>query len=156
MSKSLHMDDAKEKSARKNAENTRGRPFEQGNPGRPKGSRNRATRAIEQLLEGEAEVLTRKAIELAMAGDVTALRLCLERISPPRRGRLVHIDLPVINAPTDALAAIGSIVAAVGKGEIDVHEATALAGIVDLQRRAIETVDLDVRLKALEGLLEGR
>ena len=49
---------------------------------RPKGARNRATLAAETLLDGEAEALTRKAVELALAGDTTALRLCLERVLP--------------------------------------------------------------------------
>ena len=44
--------------ARNNAVNTRGRPFAAGNPGRPKGARNKATLAVEQLLDGEAEALT--------------------------------------------------------------------------------------------------
>jgi hypothetical protein len=57
---------------RKYVTKTRGRPFAPGNPGRPKGSRNKATLAAEALLDGEAEALTRKAIELALAGDVTA------------------------------------------------------------------------------------
>src|SRR5215204_4346329 len=59
--------------------------FKPGNPGRPKGARHKTTLAIEALLDGEAEALTRKAIELAKAGDLVALRLCLDRIC--RRGR---------------------------------------------------------------------
>jgi hypothetical protein len=43
--------------------------------GRAAGSRNRTTLAIEALLEGEGEALTRKAIDLARAGDMQALRL---------------------------------------------------------------------------------
>ena len=80
-----------------------GRPFpagQSGNPmGKPLGTRNRATRAAETLLDGEAEALTRKAVEMALAGDTTALRLCLDRILPPRKGRPVTLDLPVV---TDA------------------------------------------------------
>ena len=61
-----------------------------GNPaGKPKGARHRATLAAEALLDGEAEELTRKAVELALAGDVIALRLCLDRILSPRRERPV-------------------------------------------------------------------
>ena len=60
----------------------RGRPFEKGrsgNPaGRPRGNRNRSTLAAQLLLQGEAEALTRKAVELALSGDPTALRLCIE------------------------------------------------------------------------------
>jgi Family of unknown function (DUF5681) len=61
-------------------------PFEPGQSGNPagkaKGTRNKVTLAIEALLDGEAEALTRKAIELAKAGDMAALRLCLDRIVP--------------------------------------------------------------------------
>jgi hypothetical protein len=46
------------------------------------------------LLEGEAKALTRKAIELGLAGDTTALRLCLERLVPPRKDRPISLDLP--------------------------------------------------------------
>ena len=42
--------------------------FKKGNPGRRPGSRNKATVAVEALLDGEAEKLTRKAIEMALAG----------------------------------------------------------------------------------------
>ncbi|WP_373867386.1 DUF5681 domain-containing protein, partial [Microvirga aerophila] len=78
------------KSPRKNAGNTRkkvpeGRRFQPGNSGRPQGSRNRATLAMEALLDGEAEALTRKAIEMAKEGDATAMRLVLDRLLPPRR-----------------------------------------------------------------------
>jgi hypothetical protein len=48
--------------------------------------------AAEALLDGEAEALTRKAVELALAGDTVALRLCLERLLPPRRSRRVTFD----------------------------------------------------------------
>jgi hypothetical protein len=57
------------------------KPGQSGNPeGRPKGARNRATLAAERLLDGEADTLTRKAIQLAQQGDTTALRLCIDRI----------------------------------------------------------------------------
>ncbi len=76
----------------------RGRPFPKGrsgNPqGRPPGARNAATVIAEQLLDGEAEALTRKAIDKAEEGDMTALRLCLDRVVPPRRERPVLFPLP--------------------------------------------------------------
>ena len=59
--------------------------FARGNPGKPKGARHKATQAALMLLDGEAEALTRQAVELALAGDTTALRLCLERIWDCRR-----------------------------------------------------------------------
>ncbi len=80
----------------------RGRPFEKGRSGYPggrrAGSRNKKTLAAMALLEGEAEGLTRKAVELAMRGDPAALRLCLERILPPCRERAVKFAVPPIES----------------------------------------------------------
>src|SRR5580700_2465634 len=45
--------------------------------GRPKGSRNRATLALEAVLEGSAEELTHMLIAKALAGDGVALRFCV-------------------------------------------------------------------------------
>ena len=70
---------------RNNAGRTRGRPFAPGNPGKPKGARHKATLAVDALLDGEADAITRKAIEMAKAGDSIALRLCLDRIAPSAR-----------------------------------------------------------------------
>jgi hypothetical protein len=127
------------------AENTtgmqRGRPFkpgQSGNPsGRPKGARNRSTVAAEALLGGEAEALTRKAIELALAGDTTALRLCMERLVPPRKDRTICLDLPAIGSADDANAAMGAVLAAVAAGSITPSEATAVAALIDAARAAL-------------------
>jgi hypothetical protein len=79
------------------------RPGESGNPaGKRPGTRNRATLAAEALLDGEAETLTRKAIQLAKQGDTVALRLCLDRLVPPRRERPVQFRPPALRSPSDA------------------------------------------------------
>ena len=70
------------------------------------GARHKATVAAEALLDGEAEALTRKAVEMALAGDGAALRLCLDRIIPPRRERPVRFNMPVMQSPGDAVAAM--------------------------------------------------
>ena len=83
--------------------------------GRPLGSKHKATLAIEALLEGEAEKLTRKAVELALEGDTTALRLCLERLAPPAKSRRVSIDLPKLEVPQDLIAALSKVIEAMGR-----------------------------------------
>ena len=75
-----------------NGRNTDGK-FSDGNAGRPKGSRNKATIAIDSLLEGQAEALTQTAISKALDGDSIALRLCMDRIAPPMKDKPVVFPL---------------------------------------------------------------
>jgi hypothetical protein len=139
---------------RNNAAKTRGRPFQPGNPGRPTGARHKATLAAEMLLDGEAAALTRKAVDMALDGDTTALRLCLERICPPRRDRPVRFDLPPLVTAADAPRAMAAIAAAVAAGDLTAGEAADLAGLVERFVKAIEASELAQRLSAIEKQLE--
>src|SRR3954452_2997748 len=81
------------------------------NPGRPAGARNRATLAALALLEGEAEALTRRCVELALAGDTTALRLCLERLLPNGRAVRMHLPMRTLAALDAAAEAVSDALA---------------------------------------------
>jgi hypothetical protein len=98
----------------------------------------------------EAEGLTRKAIELALAGDLTALRICLDRICPPRRDRPVAVDLPGIDSPADLVRATAALVDAAAAGDLTPSEAADLGRVLDTHIRAIETHDLEARVALLE------
>jgi hypothetical protein len=124
-----------------------------GNPGRPRGARHRATEAAQALLDGEAEALTRRAIDAALAGDTAALRLCLERILPPRRDAAAPFDLPPMESAQDAAAVAGAVLAAVAAGDLTPGEATAIMGLVEQFRRALEMSILEYRLARLEARL---
>jgi hypothetical protein len=121
----------------------RGRPFEKGRSGNPAGrrpgSRNKATLAAAALLAGESEALTRTAVELALAGDPTAMRLCIERLLPPCRERTVKFTLPPIESVSDISAAMRAVTAALARGNITPGEAATIAGVVETFARAIET-----------------
>ena len=135
----------------------RGRPFEKGRSGNPagrrRGSRNKATLAAAALLAGESEALTRKAVEMALGGDPTAMRLCMERVLPPCRERTVKFSLPPIEAartgkscgpsPHDVSLAMDAVTSALARGEITPGEAETIAGVVDTFVRAIETTKKD-------------
>jgi hypothetical protein len=107
--------------------------------------------AAEALLDGEVEALTRKAIETALAGDVTALRLCLERLVPPRRARPVVFELPPISTAEDVLTGMGAVLQAVSNGDLTPDEGQAVASLLEVHRRAFETIDIERRLTALEA-----
>jgi hypothetical protein len=122
-----------------------------GNPkGRPAGARNKATQTAELLLDGEAEALTRRAVELALAGDGMALRLCLDRIIPPRRGRPVQLGLPPVSDAADLGGTMAAITNSAVGGAITPGEAAELARVVEIFVRAVETSDFERRLTELE------
>jgi hypothetical protein len=139
----------------KYATKTRGKPFQAGNPGRPKGARHKTTLAVEALLEGEAEALTRKAIEKAKEGDTTALRLCLDRIAPPRKDRTIEFGLPEVTTPEDVLKAAGALLVGAATGQLSPSEAAELSKLLDGYRSALTAVDIEARIARLEGLQKG-
>lgn len=126
-------------------------PGKSGNPnGRPVGSRNSATVAMDALIDGEAEAITKKCIELAKAGDSIALRLCMERLVPPRKERAVFFDMPKLETAADCVPVMGAIMGAVGAGDITPTEAAGLGKILEGYMRAVEITDLAARLAKLE------
>ena len=132
-------------------QDTRFKPGKSGNPaGKPKGSRNATTVAMQALLDGESGAITRKAIELAKGGDMAALRLCLDRILPPRKDRPVTFALPPINSANDAAAAISAILAAVSSGGVTPGEAAEVSKLIDTYVRVVEATELHERISALE------
>jgi hypothetical protein len=139
---------------RNSGENTDGRnpdgTFSEGNTGKPKGAQNRATRAVQDLLEEQTEALTQAAVNKALEGDTAALRLCLERICPPRKDTPISFNFQGMKSASGAATTAGQIVKAVSQCEMTPFEGASVVGLVDSYRRAIETSELEKRLEALE------
>jgi hypothetical protein len=106
--------------------------------------------AAEAILDGEAEALTRIAVEKAMGGDSVALRLCLERILPARRDRYVAFALPPLETAADLGKAAGALVRAVATGELTPGEAGDLSKLLDSFGRVLEVTEIEDRIKRLE------
>lgn len=136
-----------------NPSRSRGRPFQKGNPGRPKGSKNKSTAILGQLLAEEAEELLRKAIESARSGDESMLKFLLKPLLP--RERMIEIDLPVLQHADDAIETFGKIISAVAAGEISPSEGAALGLLVKSQTESIKHADLVRRMDLLEAKLLG-
>jgi hypothetical protein len=146
----------------KKKENTM--PFKKGksgNPnGRPTGSRNRMTVLAEKIFDerlfGEdkkADAIITKAIELAENGDTACVRLCLDRIAPPRKDHPVCFELPRMTESKDAVSASAAIVAAVAAGELTPMEAAELNKVVDGYARTLQAVEFEERLSKLEKVI---
>ena len=93
-----------------------------------------------------------KAIEKALEGDTAALRLCLERIYPPRKSRPIALALPKIETPDDISKAQGTVIGAMAIGDITPEEASVIAGVLEAKRQSIETCELEARMTALEKM----
>jgi hypothetical protein len=123
-----------------------------GNPaGRPPGARNKATILAEEMFQREAEAIIRMAIDKAKDGDITAIRLCLERVFPRLRDRATVFDLPPIDGAPDALAALTTIVEGVRGGDLTAAEGSDLSKLVDHYLRALEAKDFEQRLHELQS-----
>jgi hypothetical protein len=134
---------------RKYGRNTDG-TFAAGNPGKPKGSRHKATQAAQALFDGEAEALTRQAVKMALNGDTAALRLCLERIVPLRREATVSFELPQMERAKDTAEAARAVLAAVASGEMTLSEGNRLMVMVEAYRRALELATIEENMIELE------
>ena len=140
------------KTTEKQTRKTKGfQPGQSGNPsGRPQGSRNKATLIAEQLIDGQAEELVQTCINMAKNGDTTAMKIMMDRLIPSRKERSIQLELPSVKTPKDILNTIGTVIKSIGDGKLDADQAKTLAGILEVQRKAIETIEIEERLLALE------
>ena len=104
----------------------------------------------------DVEGIVRMVIEAAKAGDMTAARLILDRIAPPRRGSTILFKLPTIQTAADVSKALSAVMASVAHGELTPDEATAISGVVETKRKAIETQELEMRVVVLEHAVQER
>ncbi len=131
---------------------TRFKPGQSGNPaGKAPGTRHKVTRAIELLLEGQHEALTKTAINKALEGDGVALRLCLDRLAPPRKDAPVSFALPPITTAGDTVAASSALLDAVAAGEVTPDEAGRVMALLTAHKTLVEAGDLEARISALEA-----
>ena len=79
-----------------------------------------------------------------------ALRLCLDRIAPPRKDAPVEFTLPRMTTARDAAQAAGAVLQAVSEGDLTPTEGAQVMGLVDSYRRTLEVTELEARVAALE------
>jgi hypothetical protein len=135
----------------------RGRPFEAGNKmgkGRRPGSRNKRT-LFAEMMEGHGEALIKQCQVLAMQGDSTALKLCIDRLVAPCKSSSSRFRLPPLRTVSDLVKALPRIIQEVARGRLSAQEGEAIASMLDSQRRALETEEFDARLKAIEQSIGG-
>jgi len=129
----------------------RGRPFAKGNPGRPKGVRHKSTLLCEKLMRDDAKEIVQAVVTAAKAGDMVAAKIVLDRISPARKGRPIHFELPEARTAEDISVALAAVVGAMANGKLTPDEAAMVASVLEVRRKSLETVELENRLRVLES-----
>lgn len=123
----------------------RGKPFkkgESGNPaGKPPGTQSRTTVFAQALLDGQAEALVQEVIELALGGDISCLKLCLERLIPPCKEIPISITLPKIESLADVPGFISLVIAELGSGRLTPGEAKAIVDLTEEYSKAIKEAE---------------
>lgn len=132
---------------------TRGKPFQKGNPGRPRGTPNRATAILAALSVTDAEAIRNAVISKARAGDLTAAKLVLDRIDPLPKGRAISFPLPQVTDVAGVMSAHAALIEGVAQGAISVDEATAISTLLAAHLKVIDATETEARLRAIEEQL---
>jgi hypothetical protein len=139
-----------------NTEITRRPGFQPGNPGRPKGARNRATALAEQLLSKDVKDVVASVVNAAKEGDMFAAKLVLERILPPVKSHRVSFPMRPIQTVEDISAAFDGLWEACSQGGITPEEASMLAGMLEKHKDVLQARDHERRLTVVEEALNKR
>jgi hypothetical protein len=126
--------------------------WKKGQSGNPKGRAN-GTGKIAQLralLEPHAEELVQKARDMAMDGDSTALRLCLERLVPAIKIKDEPVSIEGLKGDASLVEQGQAVIDALSVGEVSPGEAASVMQSIASQARIIEVDDLEKRVSELE------
>jgi hypothetical protein len=106
------------------------------------------------LLDGRSEAVVQALLDKALnERDLGALKIIIDRLLPPRRGRPVQFDLPEIADAPGVVAAYNAVLHATAVGQLTPEEAASVAGVIDRLRVAIELDDHEKRLLQIEKAL---
>jgi len=121
-------------------------PFKPGNAGRPKGAKGKKR----QMLESHSDKILKTLIDLAVEGDPTALRLCVDRLLPRLRAEAAPIN---VEAASSKIVDIGeSIVNAALSGKISPDSARDILSALSDVAKLREVTELEERVEVLEKL----
>jgi len=104
--------------------------------GKPKGALNKRP-PLSKLLEPHAEALVAKMLELALAGDPVALRLCIERLIPKADQKQGVAVMPDLN-DLDVSQIIPALLKSLAGQEISVSEIKSLVDIFTAHHEAVQ------------------
>jgi hypothetical protein len=128
-----------------------------GNPsGRPKSTFNQSTQMIKDLLLENSEALIRKMIELALDGDMTALKICIDRICPPLKAQSQAVNIDY-NQEQGLTQTAKHILEQVTQGIIPPDIGSQLINSIITITRTKDIEEIQKRIEAIEiSFIEGK
>ncbi len=118
-----------------------------GNPtGRPKGSKDKRTE-LRELLNPHAPALVNKLIELALSGDSSALKCCMDKLIPSIRARDEAVS---IRLNGDLTEKGNQLLNALASGKVTPSEGSQIMTMLAGQSRLTIADDLERRIESLE------
>lgn len=125
------------------------KPGQSGNPkGRPPGKPDKRGR-FRRAIQDQGDALVQVVLDAALAGDMQALKLCLDRLAPPLRpsAEPIEVSLPENGTAQEQAAAV---LAAIARGEVDPVNGKLLVDVIGTVSSLSELPAILSRLDALE------
>lgn len=124
--------------------------FAPGQSGNPSGRPKKPTSELRRQLGEHGPALVEKTVQLALAGDTAALKLCLDRIAPPLKpsAERISVDIPEGANLSDAARAL---IGAAAAGQLPGDVAAQLVGAIGATAKVVEIDEITARLEALEA-----
>ena len=129
--------------------------FEKGKSGNP-GGRPKLPEGVRELAQTKAPEAFMRICDLINDNDqriaLSACSVVLERAygRPATERPTIALDMPEIKNTENLLQAMGKVLLAVGNGDIAPADAKEVASLIEIQRKVIETSELEQRIAALE------
>lgn len=112
-----------------------------GNPnGRPFGSRNKTTIAIESILGAAGPEVAERGVLNALNGDNVAIWQIIDRCAPKRRGRAISFRMPEITDAVSALKAQALVLQEVADGNLTLEEAESFSLMLNVYLKGAEAI----------------
>ena len=137
--------------------------FGKGNPGGPGGARKRSfvlREAAESAITPEhVAALMRKALRMGLEGNLTAMRLVLDRscgrpADVATSAEPLDLALPPMGTAKECSAALEQVTAALCEGRMNLDAARTLVELIAARIKGIEVLEVEQRLLAIEESLK--